>query len=207
MFDFADSAIPIRSDIAEVLQAHWAHLGSPGATLDSRQRIAVGHAARGTQPTEPADIPRPVARLASTLMRNPDTVDEGLVRGTADAVGDPMAVEAISIVSQLSAVDGFHKAMGLDPEPLPSPTPGTATGEITQHLKRRRTHVPMPAGPIPVALDLTPAEGRAMEALAGPLYMTYGEMAHGDFARAPGLNRAQMELISSRISVHNECFY
>lgn len=140
-------------------------------------------------------------------MNDPAAVDEHLVRSTADSVGDPMTVETIAIVSQLSAVDGFHAAMGLDLEPLPNPESGRATGNVTPDLKRRRTHVPMPAGPIPVALDLVPAEGLAMEALAGPMYMTYDEMADDDFQRTPGLNRAQMELISSRISVHNECFY
>ena len=46
-----------------------------------------------------------------------------------------------------------------------------------------------------------------LELLAGPQYMTYADMAFPDFARTPGLNRSQMELISSRLSFHNECFY
>jgi hypothetical protein len=134
-------------------------------------------------------------------------VDETIVRMTADIVGDPTTVEVIGIVSQLSAIDGFHHALGIDVEPLPDPIEGEPTGAFTPDLKRRRTHVPMPPGPIPVALDLTPSEGRAMEAIAGPLYMTYEEMALDDFARDPGLNRAQMELISSKTSHNNACFY
>ena len=140
-------------------------------------------------------------------MTDPGAVDEGLVRYTADIVGDPMTVEVVGIVSQLSAVDGFHDALGIDVEPLPDPVEGEPTGAITPDLKRRRTHLPMPPGPIPVSLDLTPSEGLAMEAMAGPLYMTYGEMAFDNFERDPGLNRAQMEFISSRVSHRNACFY
>ena len=41
----------------------------------------------------------------------------------------------------------------------------------------------------------------------GPHFMSGWEMALDDFARRPGLDRAQMELVSSRTSLHNECFY
>jgi hypothetical protein len=140
-------------------------------------------------------------------MNDPATVTGADVRSAADIAGDPQTVETIGVVCQLSAVDAFHKALGLDLPPLPSPQAGEPSGEITPHLKRRRTHVPVPPGPIPVTLDLVPSEGRMLEALAGPQYMTYADMAFPDYARTPGLNRSQMELISSRLSFHNECFY
>ena len=71
----------------------------------------------------------------------------------------------------------------------------------------RRTHIPVPPGPIPVMLDLLPDEGAAFQALFGPQYMTGWEMALDTFRRSPGLDRAQMEVVSSRTSIHNECFY
>jgi hypothetical protein len=58
-----------------------------------------------------------------------------------------------------------------------------------------------------VTLNLLPDEGAAFQALFGPQYMTDMEMVLDDFRREPGLNRAQMELVSSRTSIHNECFY
>lgn len=210
MFDFLDAPVPVRSDLPAAFRAEWAHLTAPGATLSSSQRIAVASASRqsvGADERLELDLDQTIVDLAAGLMADPGAVDEALVRSTADSVGDPTTVEVIGIVSRLSAVDGFHDALGLALEPLPEPIEGEPTGEFAPGLKRRRTHVPMPSGPIPVSLDLTPSEGVAMEALAGPLYMTYSEMAHSDFSRAPGLNRAQMELISSRTSHRNGCFY
>lgn len=210
MFEFQNAEVPVRSDLSEAFRAQWIQLAAPGATLTSRERLAVATEARravGESEAALSSIDPTIVRLASTLMADPGDVDEAIVRSTADAVGDPTAVEVIGIISQLSAVDGFHHALGIDVEPLPDPIEGEPTGAITRDLKRRRTHVPMPPGPIPVSLDLTPSEGLAMEAIAGPLYMTYEEMAFGAFARNPGLNRAQMELISSKTSLNNTCFY
>jgi hypothetical protein len=210
VFEFHGAPVPIRSDLPEVFAAEWAHLATAGAALTSAERIAVATEARravGDSDAKSTGLDPSIIGLASTLMADPGVVEEAIVRRSAGTVGDPTTVEAIGIVSRLSAVDGFHHAIGVAVEPLPNPVDGVPTGDITPDLRRRRTHVPMPPGPIPVSLDLTPSEGLAMEALAGPLYMTYGEMAHDDFARNPGLNRAQMELISSRVSHRNACFY
>jgi hypothetical protein len=210
VFDFENAPVPIRRDIPTALRDEWTHLAAPGSTLSSHERIAVAAVSRRSlndDGTQASALHPSIVDLATTLMSDPGAVEEALVRSTADSVGDPTTVEVIGIVSRLSAVDGFHMALGLPVEELPDPVDGDPTGDITQGLKRRRTHVPMPPGPIPVSLELTPPEGVAMEDLAGPLYMTYSDMAHDDFARSPGLNRAQMELISSRTSHRNACFY
>ena len=124
-----------------------------------------------------------------------------------DASGDPSTVEVAALVSMLSSVDGTHRALGAELEPLPNPAAGDPTGEIAQGLKRRRTHLPVPPGAIPVMFDLLPYEGAVYQSLFGPQYMTGREMALDTFRRSPGLDRAQMELVSSRTSIHNECFY
>ena len=210
MFDFADAQISMRNDLPQAFRAEWSHLATPGATLTSPERIAVAETARrsvhgSASPSTVLDST--IDALASTLMADPGAVEGPLVRSTADSVGDPTTVEVIGIVSRLSAVDGFHLALGMPLEPLPDPIDGQPSGDITPDLKRRRTHVPVPPGSIPFSLDLTPSEGSALKAIHGPLYMTYEDMAHDDFARDPGLNRAQMELISSRTSHRNACFY
>ena len=65
----------------------------------------------------------------------------------------------------------------------------------------------MPAGAINVAFDLLPHVGQIFQNSFGPQYMTGPEMDFEDYERSPGLNRPQMEIVSSRTSMHNRCFY
>ncbi len=174
------------------------------------ERIGLAEYVRSSRSgdTQPwIDLPEPLLHLAATLFTDPGLVDRAVVRSAADASGEAMTVEAISIVSMLSAVDGTHRALTADLEPLPVPLDGAPTGSIADGLRERRTHVPMPAGAIPVALDLLPDVGVVFQESFGPQYMTGAEMALDDFERSPGLNRAQIEVVSSRTSMHNKCFY
>jgi len=204
MFDFARSPVAVPDDVRAAFTVFWEHLAGPGATLTGAERIAVARAAR-EEDTDATDTG--LLELARHLSLEPATVHETDVRRAADAVGDAPTVETIGIVSMLSAVDGMHDALGADREPLPDPRPGDPTGLVTDGLKRRRTHVPMPPGAIPFALDLTPVEGRMRIALSAPTYMPDDEMVHPDWTRDPGLVRPQMEVVAARTSLHNDCFY
>lgn len=210
MFEFDGSPVPVRDGLKNAYAAIWGHLGASGPTMISDERIGLARHARATRRGEPlpsVDLPESVLALASTLFVHPGRVNEELVRCAADEAGDAAAVEAISIVSMLSAVDGTHRALGAELEPLPEPSPGRATGNIARGLKRRRTYLPMPPGAIPVAFDLLPDVGEVYRESYGPQYMTEAEMAFSGFRRSPGLNRAQIETIASRTSLLNECFY
>ena len=210
MFAFAGAPVAVRPDLRYAYVSLWDHFRRPGPVLNGRQRVELLRATRSRSASTAAGglgIEASLGVLADTLYHDPIAVDGKLVRSTADTVGDPATVEVAALVSMLSAVDGTHRALGAELEPLPEPLPGEPTGEIAEGLKRRRTHLPVPPGPIPVMFDLLPYEGAAFQALFGPQYMTGWEMALDTFQRSPGLDRAQMELVSSRTSIHNECFY
>lgn len=210
MFEFRGSPVSVRPDLRFAYTSLWGHFSRPGPTLDGQQRVALLKSVRHRVAEETATtvgIEPPLGLLADTLYHNPTTVDGDLVQSAAVASDDSSTVEVSALVSMLSSVDGTHRALGADLEPLPDPGVGIPTGEIAEGLKRRRTHLPVPPGPIPVMFDLLPYEGAAYQSLFGPQYMTGGEMALDTFRRDPGLDRAQMELVSSRTSIHNECFY
>ena len=210
MFAFAGSPVTVRPDLRYAYVSLWNHLSRPGPTLTGEQRIGLLTSARsGTASRDAAHIGIDAALgvLADVLYADPVGVDGDLVGSTVAAAGDPPTVEVAAIVSMLSSVDGTHAALGAQLELLPSPCPGEPTGEVAEGLKRRRTHLPVPPGPIPVVFDLLPSEGAAFQALFGPQYMTEWEMTIDAFRRDPGLDRAQMELVASRTSIHNECFY
>ena len=210
MFEFTGSPVPVRKDLRDAYVAIWSHLGEPGPTLTAGQRVGLAayvRAARSGDTPSWVDMPTSLLNLAAVLFTDPGLVDGAMVRAAADDAGDAMAVEVISLVSMLSAVDGAHRGLSADLEPLPVPNAGRPTAAIAEGLKQRRTHVLMPAGAIPVALDLLPGVGHVYRESFGPQYMTEADMAFDDFERSPGLNRAQIETISSRTSLHNRCFY
>lgn len=210
MFEFLGSPVPVRNDLKNAHAELWAHLAAPGPTLTGDERVDLAHYAREAENAEPhhgIDLPPSLCRLAAALFAEPATVDGPMVRASVDESSDAMTVEVISIVSMLAAVDGTHHALNAVLEPLPTPRPGGPNGEIAEGMKRRRTHVPMPQGAIPMALDLLPRVGSVFRDSFGPQYMTGAEMTLNDFARDPGLNRAQIEIVSSRTSLHNKCFY
>lgn len=210
MFSFTNSPVAVRSDLTETFVGMWAYFAKPGPVFDASQRSALLKTARTNEnpDSQPGDrLPEHVAELAHTLYHDPAQVDNNLVRTAAGVAGDAATVETIGLVSMLSAVDGVHRALGVDLEPLPRPIPGSPTGNIIKRLKRRRTYVPMPRGAIPSALDLVPDVASAWVASFGPLYMTDEQMGYVDFVRSPGLDRAQIELIAAKTSLINECFY
>lgn len=201
MSKLRSATVPIREDVVETEVRQFADLAGPGAVLTGGERVALAAAARSGQ-TDGA-----LQEFARHLYASPGSVHSVHVRAAADAASDPAAVEAIGIVARLRAIDRVHEVVGVDLEPLPPPSSNEPTGEITPGLKRRRGHVPMPPGPIPVTLDLVPSEGDALRAMFGALYMTDQEMGDPHFNREPGLNTPQLETIAARISLLNECFY
>ena len=204
MFEFSDSPVPVSDDVQETFESYWDHLAAPGATLTSAERSAVARSSRG----EAAGGAHPaLIGLAEHLGTSPGTVFEPEVRAAADVVGDPKTVETIAVVSLLSCVDGVHDALGTEREALPDSRTGEPTGEVAEGYKRRRTHVPMPQGAIPVAMDLIPAEGAERIAMSAPTYMPDDEMGQPDWEKPGGLDRSQMEVIAARTSWHNDCFY
>jgi hypothetical protein len=206
MFEFRGSPVPVRDDVVYAHRSLWHHVARPGPTLTGEERVRMLEGARADDPNA-TGLSFELGRLATELYHRPVAVKGDMVRAAADRDGDPMTVEVLALVSMLSAIDGTHRALGVDLEPLPEPVPGDPTGHVAEGLKRRRTHIPVPPGPIPVMFDLLPMEGAVFQSLFGPHYMTGWEMALDTFERRPGLNRAQMELVSSRTSMHNECFY
>lgn len=213
MFDFATSPLPIRPDLAAAFRKVWDRLASPGTWWTGQQRIALGEVARaaysGGKPIMPvSELPPPAAAAAQLISSSPAEITAGQIREWEQEGLDAYRyIELIGVVSQVTAVDTFHRALELDLEPFPEPgagepsrlhsaTPATVT----------KAWVPMVGPPmIPVALSAVPAEAAALEALHGPAYLRFEEMQ--DPAVTRGLTRAQMELVASRTSAINECFY
>ncbi|MDH3730212.1 MAG: hypothetical protein OES13_03640 [Acidimicrobiia bacterium] len=194
----------LPSQLTDAFAEEWQRLAKPGATLDGAGRVEVAVTARAAY-AGAATPEEPVHQAASTISASPASIREAWVEGIASEIGYPTYVEVAGVVARLTAVDTVHRALGLELMALPQPEPGEPTGEVDPDLRKTSAWVPMKAASVVYALGIVPAEMRAQEIMSGPLYMTYEAM---DDPAHPGvITRAQKELVASRTSAINECFY
>ncbi len=199
----------VRPDIGEAFEREWKWLQRPGTYFSSPQKLAVMRrtraAVRGAGIDD--DLPQPVAAAVDRIATAPAQVRRGWVEALV-AAGLPLTgyVETLSLVSRIMAVDAFHEVAGLAPPELPDPGGGAPTGDFNPMARPSKGFVPMTRGTsIWWSLTLVPEAYARMEDLHCVLYLSPEQM------QAPGsprrLSRPQMELIASRTSAVNECFY
>lgn len=209
MTGFAAAATVARQDMIAVFARAFARIGRPGATWNGAQRVAiavVARSARSGTPIPVVDLPDAAVEAAAILggtpaMANPRWLEETVV----PAIGHPGYVEIVGLVAQLTAVDTYHRAMGLPLEPLPEPADGAPTGDTDPDARLTSSWVPTAGPGVVYALSLVPGEMAGFMDLHGPLYIPVEEMGDDRFART--LSRPQMELIAARTSAINDCFY
>ncbi len=209
-FNFADTPIPIRTEIQEAMRKEWAFLAAPGTWWSGEERVQIAAEARRAMAGERSgdELPAAVAGVVRTVAAESPLISAEWVEGlAAKGVDMPAYVEIIGMVARLSAVDMFHRALGLPLEPLPDPESGepSRTPPPTD-LVFGKSFVPMALMvSIPQTVSLVPPETGAWQELSDAMYMTLGEMGNPDFHQA--LHRTQMELVAARTSQINECFY
>lgn len=240
-FCYDDRTEPVRSDLTEAYRNTWTHIARPGTWLTGAERVAVADETRRARncglcrerkaALSPASVDgvhdhggilsapmvdeihrvtTDAARLSSTWYRS--LLDRGL---TAEAY-----VEALGVTVLVISIDRFHHAMGLPPEPLPSPLPGEPTQVRPEGIVEGEAWVPMqsarqvasdeglPGGMAPFvirALTLVPEEMRAWKDLSAAQYLGAKQMLGFETSRS--IDRSQMELVAGRVSALNECFY
>jgi len=204
-----EEEISIRPDLAENLRRTWANLARPGAKWTGAQRLAIAAEARRARDRAlpGSNLPGPATEASRLLAVNPAAARRSWVETLVAAGLDHKSyVELLGVVGRLVAVDTFYEALGLPPRPLPAPVAGEPSGEISAQARPGRGWVPMVGGTsITQALSLIPSENAELERFHGPMYLTFGEMSDPTIAK--GLTRPQMEVVASRTSALNECFY
>jgi len=206
MFDLAQMDLPIRADLVAAFREVWEQLARPGTRLSGAERVAAARIARAAREGEQVAPSTPLEEAAARLGGRPWTIRPDWIDKLAEqGLAPEVYVEIVGVVSRMTAVDTFHRALGFDLEPLPEPRPG-APRPVETKARRTRGWVPMVGPPtIPTALSAVPAENEAMEALHGAMYLTMAEMQDPDIRKT--LHRTQMELVAARTSILNQCFY
>lgn len=187
----------------------WSNLAAPGAVWTGPQRLAIATEARraGDDLDSQSDLPAPAVEAARLLAADPAAARRSWVESLVfRGLDEPHYIELLGVVSRLVAIDTFHEALGLAFAPLPEPTGGEPSGEVSDLARPGKAWVSMVGGTsITQALSLVPAENDELERFHGPMYLAFEEMPDPYVTR--GLTRPQMELVASRTSALNECFY
>jgi hypothetical protein len=235
----------IRQDLVIAHREAWDRIAKPGTWWTGSERVAIAAEARAADYCslcrKRREAPSPysekgshdavsgnvlpeaaidaIHRLVTDAMRLTRDWVEGLA---AKGVPDTHYVELLSVVVSIRSIDGFHRAMGLSPEALPSPQEGEPSRQRPEAAVLGEAWVPMlpngrqkgeeadlwqgPTGNVIRAMSLVPEAVRWLKELGAAQYLS--ESAMTDFTRGRGpLSRTQTELIAGRVSSINECFY
>jgi hypothetical protein len=236
---------PIREDLVRAHRRAWERLAEPGTWWNGRERVAIAAEARAADYcsfcrkrrealspfAERGDhddvssefLPAVAIDAIHRIVTDATRLTSGWVDGLASQ-GVPVThyVELLSVVVSIRSIDGFHRAMGFTPEPLPEPRVGDPSRKRPAAAVAGEAWVPMlPAGRpsgdeadlwaaqtgnVIRAMSLVPEAVRWLKELGGAQYLD--DVAMMDFTRARGpLSRAQTELVAGRVSAMNECFY
>jgi hypothetical protein len=236
---------PVRPDIAEAHRAFWHRLAGPGSWWTGAERVAIAaetrnaldcgfcaarkqalspyafageHRHGGGLPPRALDAVHRVVTDQARITRR--WVDDNAEHGLAK----PAYVELVGVVVAVLSIDEFHRALGLELEPLPSPRPGEPDRTLPEVLSDDIGFVPTvpphgavgreaglwPAGRsanVIRALTLVPQALRDWLELAGAQYLSVPAMANLVKDEARSINRMQMELVAARVSAVNGCYY
>ena len=244
-FDYSQAPFAIRSDIGEAYRAYWEKLSKPGAWWTGEQRVAIAEESRGAISCEfcksrkEALSPYGTANehqhggalpLAAVDAVHRVVTDQGRITrqwvedNDAGELKKPAYVELVGIVVAVLSIDEFHRALGLELEPLPKPQSGEISRYRPVHLSEDIGFVPTVAadgavGPesdlwaegrsanVVRALTLVPDALRDWREIAGAQYLSFAEMQNFVKSENRSIDRKQMELIAGRVSSINECFY
>lgn len=244
-FDYERAPYPIREDLPAGYRAYWQALAAPGTWWTGAERVAIARETRSALACEFC------ARRRAAL--SPHGVDgDHLASGDLDALAtdtvhrvvtdqsritqkhvDDIAgsglskeayVELVGVVVAVLSIDEFHRALGMELEPLPEPLPGAPTGYRPPLLSEDMGFVPTipregaqgaeadlwsPEGSANVvrALSAVPNALREWREIAAVQYIALQRMGSYAADATRSISRTQMELVAGRVSAVNACFY
>ena len=227
-FAYTGVDLPIRPKTISSQQRSWEIIASPGRWWNGIERIEiarVGRAARDFKAAASDILPEAAVYAIQKLVAdnanlNRDWYEEIVA---AEGMSEDRYVELVAVVVHALSIDEFHRALGLELEPLPDPILGEPTRHRPPQATQRATWPPivpksglnpedaMFYGPLEwganviSALSLIPENVRWLHDLSEGHYLSFAEMRMPDPLRS--ISRPQIELIAARVSVLNECFY
>ncbi len=174
-----------------------------------------------------AKLPDAAVRLARAVAVDSQNIDRKFCQDIqAQGVSEGAYVEIVALVSRLSNLDVFTRGLGIPVRKLLEPAdethpsferPAEAVDEgfFTASVPSapqggalaESLYGESPAGNIFRAVSLVPDEARRVMSLVSQQYFGAEHLLDFHAASDHALSRAQIELIATKVSEHNQCFY
>ena len=236
--------LAIRADLEAAIERAWERLARPGTWWDGAGRMAIAAEARNAagctlcaerkQALSPYNVegaheslgalPEAVVEVIHRVCTDPGRLTESWYdQAISGGIAETEYVEIIGVVSTLTSLDTFARALGEVPRPLPPPLAGEPTRHRPAGARHQGSWVPTlepgdvgPEDPEPYphggsanihkAMSLVPEETAGFFDLVEALYMPGRAMR--DFGKEyRAVTHAQSKLIAARISAINQCIY
>lgn len=215
--------------IAEAQQQAIVAIARPGDWWTAAQRVDAWRHARDAE-TNPLDLerraslsptavegdhgasdelPAAAVEVVHRLASDPGRLTRSWAETQIGALGEEHYTELVGVVSIAAVVDRFHDAMGRPLPVLPKPTGGEPARVRPDDVGDVGAWVSQSTGVtranVSRTLSLVPITGAAWRGLVDSHYSRGAEFMHAVWQRP--LDRAQVELVASRTTGLNECFY
>lgn len=226
--DYRSCDLPMRDDRIESHWQAWQQICSPGAQFTAAQRIAMVQEARHAQTCmlctdrkaalspnavqgvhdTVSTLPEPVIDLIHRMCTDPSRISKPWFDRTMAAGLSPGEyVEVVGVVAVSVIIDTFNVSLGLALPPLLDPELGEPHGQLNAEAIDDGAWVPIlvrerdDMANIVRALGLVPQEWKNFWQVFRKHYRTRTGGLTAD------ISRPQQELVASRISALNQCFY
>lgn len=188
-----------------------ANIATAGSFFTGAERIALAHQARYARGLESIAsqlspvVAEAVRRVAVEAM---NSRSEHIAAWEAEGHDVLAFVELVAVVAQVSSIDSYRIGLGVALDPLPQPVPGQPVRADDDRAITTNAWVPTVGVALaPTALNALPNEKAAKDAVSKEWYLTDEYVHKYDIDPGRELTRAQMELVASRTSYLNECFF
>lgn len=225
--DYYNCDLPMRENRTESHWQAWQQISSPGAQFTAESRVDMVREARHAltcalcAARRDALSPNAVQGEHDTVTALPASVLDLIHRMCTDSsrISTPwfdqtMAsgltpgeyVEVVGVVAVSVIIDTFNVAVGLAPPPLLDPAPGEPDGQLNPDVIDDGAWVPIlvrerdDMANIVRSLGLVPGDWKNFWRVFRKHYRTRDGLV-------ADISRPQQELVASRISALNQCFY
>lgn len=251
-FDYQAAGRALRPDLEDAYRDTWSWVAAPGNWWTGAERVAIASEARlshdcdlcdeRAQSLSPMNVDGPCKGHTEATL--PDRAVEAIHRISRDAARLSRKwleacidtdftyghyVELLGVLVMARSIDAFHRALGLELAPLPTPIPGQPSGYLPKEAGFAGAWVPvlnggtlaeddadiyaeLPPEMVPVpnvlsALSLVPDNVRMLMRLSAAQYINMQGFLLFDELPGRVLSRTQVELVAARTSALNDCFY